>query len=316
MQISDRNPRVAQFSDEELDFDPPQQPGMYDPAARLVDMDLEGIDMAVLFPPGSGEEWAMDDPAFSIALCHTLNDARASYAAHAPDRLRLVAKLPMIEPKAAAEELERCVSEHPGLFVGLVTTQHVRERNLDHADFDVVWETAQRLDVAVTVHGGGQAPGQVPIAIDRYTTRLEKHAVTHPFGAMLAVMAFTVGGIFARFDRLRVAFLEAGAGWLPFWMERLDEHWEALPDQAPMIDRAPSSYAEGRCFVSFEPDERAVPYVLGAGGWPSSVCYASDYCHWDCKFPDSVRLIAERTDLSDEDKRGLFADNARLLYRL
>jgi len=50
----------------------------------------------VMFPPGSGEEWALGDAKFATALCRTLNDARAEYAAYAPDRLKLVAKLPML----------------------------------------------------------------------------------------------------------------------------------------------------------------------------------------------------------------------------
>ena len=63
-------------------------------------------------------------------------------------------------------------------------------------------------------------------------------------------MAFTVGGILHRFPKLRVAFLEANTGWLPFWLERLDEHWELTPEQAPNIDRKPSEYfLSGRCFV-------------------------------------------------------------------
>ena len=86
-----------------------------------------------------------------------------------------------------------------------------------------VAEAAERLGVPVCVHGGGQAPGQVPIAIDRFSTRLAKHAITHPVGAMLALTSFTVGGVLVRFPTLRVAFLEAGAGWLPFWLERSDE---------------------------------------------------------------------------------------------
>ena len=92
----------------------------------------------------------MDDVGFSTALCRTLNDARAEYASYAPDRLKLVAKLPMIEPKAAAEELERCVTEHG--FVGMVTATHIREKNLDDPRFDVVWENAQRLGGAVSSH--------------------------------------------------------------------------------------------------------------------------------------------------------------------
>jgi len=297
--------------DDELEFDREVRPGMVDPAARLVDMDEEGIDVAVLFPPGSGEEWAMGDPDFAAALCQTLNDARAEYVAHAPDRLRAVAKLPMIDPARAAAELERCVTQHQ--FVGMVTATHIRERNLDDPAFDVVWATAERLGVAVCTHGGGQAPGQVPFGIERFSTRLGMHALTHPLGAMQAVYNFTVGGILARFPRLRVGFMEAGVGWLPFWLERLDEHWEQMPDQAPAIDRAPSSYFADRCFLTTEPEEQMLPYIQERFG-PGVVCYSSDYCHWDCAFPDSVRLLAERRDLDGSMLPGLFADNAAALF--
>jgi predicted TIM-barrel fold metal-dependent hydrolase len=286
---------------------------MYDAKARLDDMDLEGIDVAVLFPPGSGEEFALHDPAFSIALCRALNDGRAEYASFAPDRLKVLAKVPMIDPEAAAAELERCVRDYG--FVGMVTAQHVLDRNLDHPSFDVVWERAKRLDVAVCVHGGGQAPGQVPFVIERLDSILTVHAFTHPVGAMLALTSFTVGGVLARHPGLRVGFMEAGAGWLPFWLERLDEHWEHVPDQAPLIDRAPSTYFHESCFIGCEPEERMLPYVMSEVA-SDAVCYASDYCHWDCAFPDTVRIIHDRTDLDDEQKAKVLGRNAGRLYGL
>ena len=82
---------------------------MTDPKARLEDMDLEGIDQTIMFPGGAGEEWAGLDRDFAIALCRTLNDARAEFTRYAPKRLMSVAKLPMIDPDAAAAELRRCV---------------------------------------------------------------------------------------------------------------------------------------------------------------------------------------------------------------
>jgi predicted TIM-barrel fold metal-dependent hydrolase len=312
LRVQDGSDQIIPDEDD-LEFGTPAQAGMFDAEKRMPDMDLEGIDVAVLFPPGSGEEWAMDDPAFSAALCSTMNDARAEYASYAPDRLKLVAKLPMIEPKAAAEELERCVSQHG--FVGMVTATHIRDKNLDDPSFDVVWETAQRLGVAVCTHGGGQAPGQTPFAIDRFDTRLGIHALTHPLGAMQAVFNFTVGGILARFPDLRVGFLEAGVGWLPFWLERLDEHWELMPDQAPEIDRPPSQYFAGRCFLTTEPDEKMVPYVFDAVA-DDIICYSSDYCHFDCAFPDSVSILEGRSDLSEPVKQRLFSANAAKLYGL
>ncbi len=314
LQLSDANPRAAAWDDEdEVDFDPAMRTGMFEPSARLDDMDLEGIDVTVMFPPGSGEEWALGDPGFAAALCRTLNDARADYASYAPDRLKLVAKLPMLDPAAAADELERCVTEHG--FVGMVTAQHILDRNLDDPAFDQVWSVAQRLDVPVCVHGGGQAPGQVPVAIDRFATRLAKHAITHPVGAMLALTSFTVGGVLARFPGLRVAFLEAGAGWLPFWLERLDEHWSLMPEQAPELERAPSEYFLGRGFVSCEPEERSLPWVCDTVG-DDVVCYASDYCHWDCAFPNSVKLLAERTDLGPARIAAVLGANPARLYGL
>ena len=144
MQVNDDNPATTTWSDDDFELGPPSsmRPGMYDPEARIVDMDLEGIDAAVLFPPGTGEEFALHDRDFSIALCRTLNDARAEFGSYAPDRIRFVAKLPMIDPEAAAEELERCVTEHG--FVGMVCPQHVLDKNLDDPSFDIVWATAER----------------------------------------------------------------------------------------------------------------------------------------------------------------------------
>jgi hypothetical protein len=288
--------------------------GMTDPRSRLEDMDAEGIDQTVMFAGGSGEEWAGLDPALAAAVCRAMNDARAEFCAHAPTRLKSVAKLPLLDPEAAAAELRRAVTELG--CVAAMTPQHVREKNLDHPSFDVVWAEAERLGVPVCVHGGGQAIDQLPIAIDRFSTRLEVHALTHPFGQMIAIDCFTVGGILHRFPKLRVAFLEAGVGWLPFWLERLDEHWELMPDQAPRIDRRPSEYfLSGRCFIGADPDERGIAHVVDELG-EDVVLYASDYYHWDCKFPDTVRILAERTDLAESAKRKLFTDNPRRLYAL
>ncbi len=288
------------------------RPGMYDPAERLKDMDLEGIDVTVNFTGGAGEEWALLDREFAIGLCRTLNDAKAAFNAHNPKRFKGVAIVPMIDPVAAAAELRRAVTEL-GL-VALVTRQHVRDKNLNDPSLDVLWAEAERLNVPVCLHGGGQAPDQVPIAVDRFHTRLEVHALTHPFGNMMGVMCFTVGGILHRFPKLRVAFMESGCGWLPFWLERLDEHYERMPEQAPEIDRKPSEYfMDGRCFIGCDPDERMIGPVVKELG-DRKIIYASDYYHWDCRFPETARMIAGRTDLTDANKKRILSDNAAELY--
>ena len=90
---------------------------------------------------------------------------------------------------------------------------------------------------------------------------------------------------------------------------------ELMPEQAPAIDRAPSTYFHGRCFLTAEPEDRMIPYVMrGEDG--GAICFASDYCHFDCAFPDSVRILAGRADLDAPLRQSLFAGNAAKLYRL
>ena len=167
------------------------------------------------------------------------------------------------------------------------------------------------------MHGGGQAPDQYPVCVDRFNTRLEVHAITHPVGNMIALDSLLRRRHPAPLpEACRSAFLESGCGWLPFWLERLDEHWEKMPEQAPNIDRKPSEYFyDGRAFISCDPGDRMIPEVARLCG-DDRIIYASDYYHWDCAFPETVKMIAERSDLSDATKRKVLSENSKRLYNL
>jgi hypothetical protein len=219
----------------------------------------------------------------------------------------------MIDAESAAAELERCVKEHG--MVGMVTPQHIRDKNLDHPSFDVVWQKAQDLDVAVCVHGGGQAIDQVPLGVDRWNTRLEVHAFTHPVGQMAATMAFTVGGILHRFPKLacrvprseqRLAAVLARAH-----RRALGAHARAGAEHRPEAERV---LPLGRCFIGMDPEEPDVPWVVKRLG-EDVVVYASDYYHWDCAFPDTVKIVAERDDLSASAKKKILETNPQRLYK-
>jgi predicted TIM-barrel fold metal-dependent hydrolase len=133
---------------------------------------------------------------------------------------------------------------------------------------------------------------------------------------MLAAASFVAGGILERYPQLKVAFMEAGVGWVPWLMDRLHEHFELLPQQMPWQRRDPIEWLKSEnCFYAVEPEETTIPFVAQMIG-EERLVYASDYSHWDCLCPDSVKLLRERTDLSDGLKRKIFADNAARLFNL
>ena len=150
--------------------------------------------------------------------------------------------------------------------------------------------------------------------------RLRKYAYVHmtafPFELMIAMMHMIGEGVFDRYPKLRVGFMEGGAGWLPFWAERFDEHIEKLAPQMPDLTRRPSDTIRGdQVTLTCESEESGLDRVFAANG-ESTVMYASDYCHWDCHFPYSVKDIVDGNDLTFAQKEKLLGKNAVEFFRL
>src|SRR5205807_9469898 len=135
---------------------------------------------------------------------------------------------------------------------------------------------------------------------DRCESIFEARVITHSFEQMAAVMALTLGGVFDRFPRLRVAFLEGWSGWAPFWLDKLDSAFR-LTGEHVRAQRPPLEYFErGNCFLACELGERTLPAT--AALLEDRLIYASDYWHWDAHFPGEVAEFRARADLPDRVK--------------
>jgi predicted TIM-barrel fold metal-dependent hydrolase len=114
---------------------------------------------------------------------------------------------------------------------------------------------------------------------------------------------------------LRIATLEAGHGWLPFWIKRLDEHAETIRAALPELRQRPSEYVtSGRYFQSIEiPEGAAVTNAVIDLLGDEVLMYASDYPHGESHFPKSAGIVLG-WDMPPERKRKLLWDNAARLY--
>jgi predicted TIM-barrel fold metal-dependent hydrolase len=292
--------------------------GGSDPKARLADMDTEGIDVAVLYAtvtmgPSSGV-LPSGDVEFEGALCQAYNSWVAEYASTDRARLRPVAVLPTRDIPAAVAELHRCV-ERLGFVGAELPTNSAGVRYPGDPYFDPIWEAAQALGVPVVIHP--HAGGQIDyVGRDRFDNFFHGHMIAFPFEQMIAAMHVVTGGVLERFPRLRLGFLESGIGWVPYWFERMDEHYAKLAHLVPELKRAPGDWArDPRVIFSCDPDEETLPLALELLG-DTQVMYASDYPHWDAMTPLTVKIVAERGDLGEEAKRKLLGENARRFYAL
>ncbi len=288
--------------------------GGFDPEARLRDLDSEGIDVAVLFPSVGLFVSDVTDPPLQAALCRAYNDWLADYCRPARERLVGVALLPLVDVRASIEELERATSRL-GFRGAFFRPNPYAQRPIHHEAYEPLWDCAASLGVPVTVHEGLSdcAP---TLGRDRFENPAMLHVLSHPFEQMAACAGLILAGTLERHPTLRVAFLESGAGWLPYWLHRLDEHCETWGHLLPGLRMKPSEYFRRQCVVSTEPGEDVVDAVVHHVG-EDSIIWASDYPHPDATFPGALtKTLAAMESLSDVARRKILASNAARLYGL
>ena len=281
-----------------------------DVPTRLKDMDKEGIDVSVLFPTSSFSVNSLIEHDYAVAYARAYNDFIAEVCKESP-RLRGIALVSLQEPKAAAEEANRAVSKL-GLVAIAVATQGMKE-HLGSQNFWPLYEELQRLNVPLCVHNRREGPA----GDNRFDSFIYMHTIGRPVETFIQFAGLIYGGVPERFPKLRIAFLECGVGWVPYWMERMDEEWEKRGKvEAPLCKKKPSEYLYSEnSYYGCEPEEKMIGYVVNEIG-SKTLMYASDYPHWDMSWPESGSILWAREDLSLDAKKDILLNNAKRFYNL
>ncbi len=188
---------------------------------RLADMDAAGIDVQVLSPSSPGAHLMGPDEA--VATCRATNDLLARTVAERPDRFAGFALLPMPAPEAAAEELDRCVTQLG--FKGAMIHGHVQGRFLDADEFSPVLACAESLGVPIYLH----PTPPTPAVFDAYFGGLPDQVAGVLAGAAwgwhaetgLHSLRLVVNGVFDRFPGLKIVIGHMGEN-IPFSLARAD----------------------------------------------------------------------------------------------
>ena len=280
---------------------------IHDVPTRLRDMDTEGIDVSVLFPTGGFRVTQIPEKDYAAAFCRGYNNWIASVCKESP-RLEGVALVPFQNVPAAVEEVNRAITKL-GLS-GITVGSFGLKEHLGSETFWPIYEEIQRLDAPLLIHNSRSGPaGEI-----RFDTFLLKHTIGRPFATLFDCASLVYGGVPERFPKLRIAFLEIGIGWVPYWMDRMDEEWEKRRPEAPLLKAKPSEYmTSGNWFYATEPEESTLPYIIERTG-DDKILFASDYPHWDGMFPHVVSTIRSRKDISEDSKRKILGENAKRLY--
>ncbi len=267
--------------------------GGFDPHARIIDMDADGIDAAFLYPSLGLFAGAVEDPGLAGAMCRAYNRWLADYCSAYPDRLFGVAMLPMQSVELATEEV-RFAREKLGMRGGFLRPNPYHgKKMINDPIYEPFWRTAEELDFSIGFHEGS-TNAMPTVGVDRFESdRAARHMISHTMEMMLAAMAVIWGGVVDRHPRLRVGFLESGGGWIAPWLDRMDRHFDdkGFNETAPSM--RPSELFKRNCWISFEPVENSIAVLADYVG-PNKIMWATDYPHQDGFFPGAPQMLRER----------------------
>ena len=219
-------------------------------------MDAQGIDAVVLYPSvGLFVPYQPElDAAESADACRRYDDWVAEYCAHDERRLAAVGIAPLADPARAAAETRRAAEL--GLVAMMARPNHLYGRNLGDRAYDPFYDALEETGLVLAVHEGLGLRGPT-IGRDRFDGFALRHACSHPLEQMAAMASLVLDGALERHPHLRVAFLESGTGWVPYWLARLDDHreWMAGSETADLSLSA-SEYFARQCVVSSDPEDR------------------------------------------------------------
>jgi predicted TIM-barrel fold metal-dependent hydrolase len=188
-------------------------------AGRLADMDAAGIDLQVL-SHNVGALESLDGPQ-AVSFARQSNDQLAEAVAAHPERFAGFASLPTIEPRAAAQELERAVSELG--FKGALVNGHIRGRFLDHPDFWPIFEAAEGLSVPVYLHPTEPPPSVRAAYYEGLSPEASQMLATAGWGwhieTGLHSLRLILAGVFDRFEGLSLIIGHMGEA-IPFMLAR------------------------------------------------------------------------------------------------
>ncbi|CAI8046003.1 hypothetical protein GBAR_LOCUS25439 [Geodia barretti] len=298
----DPSTSLTQEQVEYLDHD-----GAYEPAPRLRDMDMQGIDQVMIIPSDIDTYPWLQNALGARAACKAYNDWAYEYTLENPDRLFFAALLPLQNPLYAAEEIYR-------------------------PKYEPVWNALEETGLVYGMHPFPASGGLKPMGYSEQYSGAElirrtisTSGIPHSFlsnvqnfqaEAALWVSMVLMSGFFEKHPKINAAVFEASSTWLSFVLDECDKAYKLYRNERQMapLSRLPSETFFEHCMTGFEGDE--APPSRFPEFYRDILIWASDVYHHDGD--DVWRAIdtMQQCELPVADQALFLGGNARRLYRV
>jgi predicted TIM-barrel fold metal-dependent hydrolase len=290
--------------------------GGWDPVARLVDQDRDGIAAEVLYPSVGMLLCNHPDADYKVACFDAYNAWMAEFQATDTRRLIGVGQTALRGIAEGVDDLERIAALGlRGVMLPGNASCQADEGDYDDPRWDPFWRASIDLGLPLSFHILTSNAEQIGSKMFRGPKMNSFLGIIRGNQDIIGTLVF--GAVFERHPELKVVCVEADAGWAPHWMYRadhaVDRHRNWLGGGS--LERKPSEYFRENVSVTFQDDWVAFQTVHLVNH--ERLMWASDFPHSDSTFPDSQQVLAEQTaHLTDDVRDDIIWRNCARLYKL
>jgi predicted TIM-barrel fold metal-dependent hydrolase len=292
------------------------RPGAYDPKARLEDMDLDGVDAEVLYFGGPVTQYAAD-PTLRRYVVQRYNDWMLELSKAAPSRLVGLAHIPLLDLDEAQAELRRVAKAGlKGFHVDPFPDERGGKALWDPA-YEPFWALVEETRLPMSFHIVGPRKQNVTEVFTNPTPGIKETFIAiAPISICETVSTLVFTGILARHPKLRFVLVECGIGWIPYFLERMDQTFNKHRFWTKsIITEKPSEYWYRQGYATFIQDLAGVAERHRAG--LKNIMWSTDYPHSDSTWPKSREaLTAHFKDVPANEKAMIAGGNCSGLYGL
>jgi len=269
------------------------RPGTYDRDARLEDMTLNNVEVALnypnTFPRFAGQGFAeREDKDLALQCLQIYNDWMIEEWCGGAGKGRLIPMtlVPLWDSQLAAAEVKRCAEKGSYAIAFSENPSKLGFPSLYTRAWDELWAVCQETDTTVSMHIGSSST--MPSTSD--DAPLATTMALSSVNAQGSLCDWVFSGSLERFPELKISFAESQIGWMPYQLERMDVVWETDAGDVQLAQR-PSSYVEGRVWGCVFDDEHGLKSRDAVG--LEHILFETDYPHTDGTFPES-QAVAHR----------------------
>lgn len=297
--------------------------GCYEAIERLRDMDIDGVDRSLIFPSNGMAVRGIRDPELLLACTHAYNESIWDWCqAGDADRLIALNMIPDVDTGAALAELKWSLDTG---FKGGMLTGWPSGSGRPQPEDEPIWARAEEAGYVICLHTGGPTSaerGPTGPSIEGgemrppvRTADLIGPGKSSPKGTN--VTWFVLSGILERYPHLKIALVETGSGWLPFYLEQLDDAFYRARTDPPFdqLTMAPSAYLRRQMWTTLQIDTVAIKnrHAIGI----DRIMWTSDYPHsgYGSEWPSSRLFIEQQfRGVPEPELRRMLGENCAELF--